>query len=244
MKTALTVAIGFLLGILASGAGAFWALQNGYVPGFGAQVTQPEWPDVTPAAGEKPTVASDVKIEDQVLPIPKAAASEEFQKALQLTVVSHNNLTETGTLLVDKLNEMNARSTSRNFDGFFDLVFDAKTLLAQQVSGTGDLSLALGKLERELPNVTDPNIAATAATMIAKGKKLTAALGAYSSAVEPVLSGKIPGQADINLIFDSATALSAASKEFNVAAEAVGVSVRAALESAPITETQRVNGAL
>jgi hypothetical protein len=244
MKTFLIVLISFLVGIFAAGAGGMWALQNGYIAGFSAPLVQPEWPDVSPVVGDRPEVADDVKIEDQVLPVPKSVASENFQKALELTVATHNDLAVAVELLVEKLNEMNARSASRNFDGFFDLVFDAKTLLSEQVSGTGNLALALADLERELPTVTDQGLAVASASLVAKGKVLVASLGRYSAAVDPVLSGNIPNQEMINLIFESATDLQAASKDFNGAAESTVAEIRAALDEAPIVQTQRVNGAL
>jgi hypothetical protein len=244
MKTLIIAAIGFLLGVGAAGAGAFWALENGYIPGFGAPLVQPDWPDVSPGAGEKPEVPEDPKISEQVLPVPKAVAGEGFQKALQVTVATHNELAETGTLLVERLNEMNARSLSRNFDGFFDVVFDAKTLLAQQVAGTGELSLALASLEREIPTVTDPELAAAASAMVTKGKKLTAALGTYSASIEPVLSGKVPGQGDIDAVFQAASDLRATSEEFNSSAESAAVIIRAALDAAPILQVERVDATI
>jgi hypothetical protein len=244
MKTLIIAATGFLLGILATGAAAFWALQSGYIPGFGAPLVQPNWPDVAPAEGDKPEVPEGVKIEEVVLPVPKAVASEGFQASLQGTVETYNALAETGTRLVDTLNEMNQRSTARTFDGFFDLVFEAKTLLAQQVSQTAELSRSLASLERELPAVSDRALAAAGAATVAKGKALVAALGVYSEAVSPVLSGKVPDQSDIDRVFEAASALQAASKDFDAAAEAVVSAVSAAYSAAPILQVERADGAI
>lgn len=238
MRTFLLVLISFIVGAAAAVGGGFWALSHGYVPGFGAPLVQPVWPDVKPANGDAPAVPDDPSISGKVLPVPRTAASEQFQKALQDTVTAHNTLAATGVLLVDKLNEMNSRSTSRNFDGFFDLVFDAKMILAEQVSETKTLAGALGNLEKELPSISDPTLGLAAGAMVVRGKALVAVLNRYSAAVEPVLSGKVPNQETINGVFTAATELQSSSKDFNAAAEATAAAIRALLDAAPILKTQ------
>jgi hypothetical protein len=192
----------FLLGMCAafvvSGIGLFflYATPWGNVFLRTYVIQQPEWPDVD-AVEEgitfKGPTATPVSAGQEVkILVPKAYASEAYYAEINAVVRSFNAFGSSYTQLAPLLDAINQKSLANDYRGFFDLIFEAKTLIRAQEAALTAMAghvASLGVANQSTPDAVTKSLTAD---FIAASNASNTTLVAYVRALDQLLSGSIP----------------------------------------------------
>ena len=185
--------------------------------------SQPSWPSVT--VGSSPlqasstgATASGTGAATTSIVVSKSISNASYQQNLSAAVTYSNNLAVTNASLVAELQDINNKSVAKDYAGLFDVVYQAKTLVANEQVESTQLAAALSGLDAANQSTTDANISALTSDFITTGDSMNAALTTYMAAVNVLLSGSVPTVDQLSAFSAAAASLSSASENFNTSA--------------------------
>lgn len=207
-KNIFLISLGVVLGLVISVPAALFFLRTeaGQEVLRSYIVPVPEWPDVTAMlAGNVTNVSvSDALTKPLAVEVPTALVSAEYAPALNQVVQGLQRLATSSNALGPLLIEMNSRSLSGNYNGFFDLVVKAKLLLAEQHSLAEEVSDGLSALAVANQKTSDATLKSLTTQAINSASPFTRDLSTHLDLLDQLLSGKVPSTALITGINDSA----------------------------------------
>jgi hypothetical protein len=217
--------LGTVVGATLLGVGGYAAYRMRLLESFIQEVayTKEDWPDAglpAQATAENPT---QLVVDQTSIPVPKEFASAEYQAALTSVYTTLGELSIANNRLTTSLVEMNDRSVSGNFDGFFDIVFRAKNEALIQREVARKLEVALSDLESRRADVEYAPLNDATVLVVEKGREMIRVLNGFASAVDVMLSGSVPSASDIAVLYQTAGELRAASEVFAEHVEKLGL---------------------
>ena len=217
-----------LLGLLTTGKFDSFLKDNLY--------PQPEWPEIRLDQTQSQTISTSTativtatSTEAVQIAVPKPLASEEYQQSISSLISLSNSITSINTQLTVALQEMNRKSLAQEYDGFFDIVYGAKKLLAETMRPeAGKLNIAIDDLERANKTVTSDIVKSFTDTFIKNSRTMSASLSTYMDAVDSLLSGAAPSSQQVSDLYAIVTKLTAQSEAFKASADALLVEIQRA----------------
>jgi|GEM_PF-6757034 len=229
LKTFFILLIGIVVGIGASvlsvlflfNSAAGRSLVQSYV------VSQEKWPDINaqlaqsvPSSGGT-TGTSTPRTPEQILntPItiaaPKVYVSQAYVAALTAAVSDLQALATSTDKLGPLLVSMNTKSLSGDFSGFFNIVVQAKVLVAQQKQIAASYAQHLTALSAANQQTPDAITKSMTQTLITAATPIQSDLVTYTGFLDQLLSGSVPSP-------DVITGLSASGKQLGADIKAFG----------------------
>lgn len=190
-------------------------------------VSQEKWPDINAQLSQSVPVSgstagtSTPRTPEQILntPItiaaPKAYASQAYVTALTSTVSDLQALATSTNQLGPLLVSMNAKSLSGDFSGFFNLVVQAKVLVAQQKQIAASYAQHLTALTAANQQTPDAITKSMTLTLISAATPIQSDLVSYTGFLDQLLSGSVPSP-------DVVTGLNASGKQLGADITAFG----------------------
>lgn len=220
VRMTLVFLLGLIIGVIVVGVVGILFLQSatGQTWLVAQSVARQQWPDLSTVAEQttgSSTVATQLLNTPITLSIPTKYATASYADALTNTLRDMQALATSSDQLGQLLVEMNTRSLSGNFNGFFDLVVAAKSLEAQQKTIITQFSQHISALNSANQTTPDAQTKVTTQTLVDQAPTLSQDLNDYLAAVDQILSGSVPTAADIQALSTAATKFSDDSKTFS-----------------------------
>jgi hypothetical protein len=205
LRTILIFLIGVVVGAALAVVALILLLRTDAIQSFirDSMVAAQKWPDVTTLleqSGGTPTpqqtkTAQEFFNTPLSIKVPAADGTPEY--ALNLTALINDlqaiasSTNELGPILL----QMNTQSLGGNFNGFFDLVVKAKTLVAQQKALSAQFAQHLTALN--VSNQKTPDVVTKSLTqaMLSAGQPVPTDFNAYLATLDQLLSGSVPSAA-------------------------------------------------
>ena len=204
----ITAVVGVLF--LQSATGQTWLISQ--------SVSHQQWPDLSTVAEQatgSSTVAAQLVNTPITVSIPSKYASQTYADALTATLRDMQALATSSNQLGQLLVQMNTRSLSGNFNGFFDLVVAAKSIETNQRAIVGQFGQHVQALAAANQSTPDAQTKITTQSLVEQAPVLSQDLNDYLAAVDKILSGSVPTAADIQALSDAANKFSTDSKTFS-----------------------------
>ena len=167
-------------------------------------VSQQKWPDINAQLAQSVPVSASTtgtstpRTPEQILntPVtiaaPKAYASQAYVAALTATVSDLQALATSTNQLGPLLVSMNTKSLSGDFSGFFNIVVEAKVLVAQQKQIASSYAQHLTALTAANQQTPDAITKSMTQTLIAAATPIQSDLVTYTGFLDQLLSGSVP----------------------------------------------------
>ncbi len=222
IRTALIFALGLFGGLALAVPILFFALRTEAVQGLirSSVVASQTWPDVTTliqqAGGGSPEqtkAALDLLSAKLSVVVPSSEGTAEYAVALNGLFADLQAIASSTNQLGPLLVQMNSQSLSGDFTGFFDLVYRAKVLVAQQKAISAQFSqhlTALSAANQKTPNAVTRSLTQA---LLAAGQPVPVDFNSYLSTLDQLLSGSVPSAA---LIADMGAKAGVFSKDLEV----------------------------
>lgn len=191
----LSLVLGVVLGIMAAVPGMIFFLRSdaGLTVLRNYVAPQPEWPEVNVPASTDATAQVAKFAEGAVtIGVPRVYAGAEYSVALNGAVKEVALIATTSQRLVTLLTQINAKSLSRDYNGLFDLVADAKGLISQQEGSIVRFHQSLTALSAANQTTPDTQTKSLTQELYTKGLDFHASLQVYVAALDTILSGSVP----------------------------------------------------
>jgi len=224
---------GALLGAIAAVPGTFLFLRTD----LGNQllrtyvVPPPQWPNVDLSnTAPSSTVYAPVQPAPQqangtstvvVVNVPPADAGQQYSVAINQLVRSFQDIGTTYEQLVPVLTTLNRKSLAGDYTNFFNVVVQAKSLLAQDELNLAQFGQHLTELAAA--NNTTPDAVTKSLTqdLLAKGAAEQSAFGDYFTALDQLLSGPPPTASQLSDVYAKAAVAESATTAFGAATQAL-----------------------
>lgn len=210
LKYTLLFIFGVVIGIPLGAVALVFFLRSDAGAGVIAQyvVSQPQWPSAAPEQSSTATeLAQSFASGSTTIPVPKGAATPAYATALNAAMRDMATLAASSTELDSLLTTINDRSVARNFNGFFDLIVQAKAGVAGQAAQIARLGQDLGALNAANQSTPDAQTKLLTQQLVAQGGTLHDSLVTYNAALSQLLSGAVPTAAQLNDLKAQATTL-------------------------------------
>lgn len=196
--------LGVLLGAVVALVGAVLAVRYGAADPLLRSyfASEQRWPDVNAQLAQQGFTQDEQQQAQAVLStttlafgVPPGYATQAYADAFGGVINDLKDLASTTLMLNPVLVKMNSQSLSGNFNGFFDLVVEAKTLLAQQKAITARLGQDISALSAANMQTTDAQTKQLTSVIITASGPLISDLASYNSELDQLLSGAVPSAA-------------------------------------------------
>jgi hypothetical protein len=174
-------------------------------------VQPPDWPDVEKLVQEKlgtTTSLAELAAARTKIPVPKSYATDAYAVALNSTVSDLKSIGLASTELGPVLAQLNAKGLTRDYDGLFDLVVKAKTLVTQQQVLSNSFARNISALSAANQATADVQLKSLTQQMTTVAEVVSKDLADYLRNLDAMLSGNMPTNEQILTLGQSATKLS------------------------------------
>lgn len=210
-------------------------------------MTLPQWPNVnteeldlpansgTPVSGATTTpgmATAAATTTSQGIAVPKAYANAQYYTSINALSQSVRDFGTSYAKLVPVLTTINANSLSHNYNGFFDLIVQAKALLADEKVYVSNISRNLNALSMANLQTTDAQTKTMTNALIDTGNAYYTALATYTASLDKLLSGAAPTADDLIAINTQANAVKNAAAAFDAKAQILFEHFAAAIRTA------------
>lgn len=229
MATARTIGIfvlGLVVGVAVGAVGLVAFLRTDAGAGVIAQyvATQPQWPNASPVSQLPATTTAAVQqfISGQAnIIVPKAYATAQYTVALNSSLRTVGAIAASSTQLSNLLITINNQSLAHDYNGFFDLIIQAKALVSVQKIRVAKLGQELTALSVANQQTSDPTTKADTLDLVSKGQSLQTQLSSYTASLEQLLSGSVPSASQIDDLKNQATDLESRATDFANSAKTI-----------------------
>ena len=202
-------------------------------------MTLPQWPDVntndislpvsqTPAT----TTAQTTATTSTDIAVPKAYATAGYHTALNALAKDVKSFGASYVMLVPVLTTINANSLSHNYNGFFDLIVQAKGMVADEQNDVNNMTVDLNALSSANLDTTDAQTKTMTDSLIAAGGAYRDALVVYVASLNKLLSGSAPTEQQLIDINTQAGAVQSDAQVFDTQAQSLFAHFAAAIQAA------------
>lgn len=220
MNAARLIAV-LILGVLVGGAvgavGTILFLRSDAGASLIAQyiTTQPQWPDVNPGQSASTTQAIQEFINGSAtIPVPKTYASPEYAAALNASLRDVATIAASSSELTTLLTTINNQSLEHNYNGFFDLIVQAKAMVATQSDRVAHFGQDLSILAVANQSTTDAVTKSATQDLVEAGTTLQQGLQTFTASLNELLSGSVPTAAQVEALKEQATSLESQAASF------------------------------
>jgi hypothetical protein len=168
------------------------------------------------AAAAEPAATSSAQMlyPQRLLPVPQSYANYAYFIAINNVVADialiNNANVELGPVLVT----LDQKTLSCSYDGFYDLMDNARTLANKNQALAAQFVMHLNDLAAANTQTTDAITKSETAAAVSAGQALGASLAQYATTVQNILYGDTPTSAQIAALQSQANAVQGASQTF------------------------------
>jgi len=156
-----------------------------------------------------------------VILVPKTNGTEDYYVAINTTVRAVEDLNDNNVALAPTLNQLNQKTLSCSFVGFYDLMSEAQDLLSKNKDLTTKFAIAVTDLATANTQTPDATTKVLTNDAVAKGRTLHTELEAYNTLLERTLGGDVPTSAQEKELYDQVLRTHEASAAFSVSVQAI-----------------------
>ncbi len=207
-------ALGFVIGVALVGGGLYVFVHS--APGLSfirdllvAQATR-QYAGTTLAS-------SSLLYQKSALPIPQSYADYDYFLAINNVINDVALVNNANIELGPVLEQLNEKTLSCNFEGFYDLMGTARSLSNKNLALSTQFAVHLSALASANARAKDALLKSQTQDAVAAGQSLTEALEAYGSEVQSLLFGSTPTSGQLTELSTKVAAASAASQNFGSA---------------------------
>lgn len=149
------------------------------------------------------------------VPVPKQFAGQDYYVALNATLNVFDTLASTTMALGDTLEQIQAQANTGNYNGLFNLVYQAKGLIATGQGLNTQFSASLQNLSAANATTTDSQTKAFTDKLLGSGETLHGSIATLYTLVDTtILSGVPPTSAQSQTVIAQAQTLETQSQTF------------------------------